>query len=243
MFSVFKKEVNTFFSSLIGYLVIGAFLVILGLILFVFPDTSLLEYQFATLDQLFLIAPLIFVFLLPAITMRSFAEEYQSGAIELLATKPVTDWGIIMGKYLAALLLVFFALLPTLLYYYTIFELGSPRGNLDSGAIFGSYIGLFLLAAAFAAIGLFASSLTNNQIVAFILAALLGFLFYYGFFYFSKLPIFVGRSDDLVQRIGMDYHYASLRRGLLDTRDLTYFFTFIGFFLLLTLVSLERRKW
>ena len=243
MWSIFTKEINTFFSSLIGYITIGVFLVILGLIMFVFPDTSLLEYNFATLDQLFDIAPMIFMLLIPAITMRFFAEENQQGTIELLATKPVTDLDIVLGKYFAALLLVLFALLPTLLYYYTVYQLGSPPGNLDSGAILGSYIGLIFLAGAFVAIGLFASSLTDNQIVAFVLAAFLGFLFFYGFFYLSKLPVFVGKVDDVVQMAGMDYHYNSISRGVLDTRDLIYFLSLIGLFLAMTLVSLGRRKW
>lgn len=243
MLSIFLKEINTFFSSLIGYLVIGGFLAALGLILFVFPDTSLLEYNFATLDQLFDIAPLIFLFLIPAITMRSFAEENQNGTIELLDTKPVTDRAIVLGKFLAALLLVLFALLPTLLYYYTVYQLGSPKGNIDSGAILGSYIGLFFLAATFVAIGLFASSLTDNQIVAFILSTILGFTLYYGFYYFSKLPVFFGRSDDVVQMIGMEYHYRSISRGILDSRDLVYFLSLTGLFIAATLTSLGRRRW
>ena len=243
MLSIFLKEINTFFSSLIGYLVIGGFLVLMGLILFVFPDTSLLNYSYASLSQLFEIAPLIFAFLIPAITMRSFAEEQQSGTIELLATRPVREWEIIAGKYLACLALVVFALLPTLLYYYTIYQLGSPRGNIDSGAVLGSYLGLVLLAGAFVGIGIFASSLTNNQIVAFILATSLCFFFHWGFFYFSSLPVFVGRVDDVVQMVGIDYHYRSISRGLVDTRDLVYFLSLTAFFGMLTQVSLERRKW
>ena len=243
MRSIFLKEVNAFFSSLIGYIVIGTFLVLLGLVMFVFPDTSVLEYEYASLNQLFDIAPLIFMFLIPAITMRSFAEEYQSGTMELLATRPVSDWHIVLGKYLASLLLVAFALLPTLLYYYTIYQLGEPVGNLDSGAIIGSYIGLFLLAGAFVAIGLFASSITGNQIVAFVLATFLCFLLYYGFNYFSRLPVLVGKADDVVEMFGIDYHYRSMSRGLLDSRDLVYFLSVIALFLMMALVSIERRKW
>lgn len=243
MTSIFIKEVNAFFSSLIGYIAIGVFLVVLGLVLFVFPDTSILDYRFATLDQLFDIAPMIFMFLIPAITMRLFAEENQNGTIELLVTKPVQELSIIMGKYLAAMLVVLFSILPTLLYYYTIYQLGSPKGNLDVGAIMGSYIGLFLLAGVFVAIGLFASSISQNQIVAFVLATFLCFLFYYGFFFFSKLPVFVGKIDDVIQMMGIDYHYASISRGVLDTRDLIYFFSVIALFIMLTLLSLERRKW
>ncbi|MEM0994826.1 MAG: gliding motility-associated ABC transporter permease subunit GldF [Bacteroidota bacterium] len=243
MLSIFLKEVNAFFSSLIGYIVIGIFLVITGLFMFVFSDYSILNYQFATLDQLFGIAPMIFLFLIPAVTMRSFAEEQQSGTIELLETRPLSDWQITLGKYFACLLLVIFALLPTLLYYWTVHELGSPKGNLDSGAILGSYIGLTFLAASFTAVGIFSSSLTNNQIVAFILASFLCFLFYWGFLFISNLPIFVGKVDDIIQMIGIDYHYESISRGVLDSRDLIYFLSLISVFLLATVTALQRRKW
>lgn len=243
MKSIFWKEINNFFSSLIGYIVIGVFLIVLGLIMFVFPDSSLLDSNYATLDQLFSVGPMIFLFLIPAITMRSFAEEQQNGTIELLVTRPLSDLSIILGKFWASVTLVGFALLPTLLYYYTVYELGSPKGNLDVGAIVGSYVGMLFLASAFVAIGLFASSLTNNQIVAFILATFLCFLLYYGFYYFSKLPVFVGRGDDLVQMIGIDYHYDSISRGVVDSRDVLYFLSVIALFIGLTNLSLERRKW
>lgn len=243
MWSIYRKELNAFFSSLIGYIVIAVFLILLGLMIWVFPDTSLLNYQYATLDQLFDLGPIIFLFLIPALTMRSFAEEQQNGTIELLVTKPLTDFQIVGGKFLAAFTLVVFAILPTLLYYYTVHELGSPKGNLDTGAIMGSYFGLLLLGASFVAIGLLASSLTNNQIVGFLFAVFLCFLFYYGFFFLSKLPIFVAKYDDIVQMIGIDYHYASISRGVVDTRDLVYFFSLIGFFLFATATALGRRKW
>lgn len=243
MLAIFRKEINLFFSSLIGYIVVGVFLIILGLFLFVFPDTSLLNYGFASLDPLFDMAPNIFVFLIPAITMRTFAEEQQSGTIELLVTRPISDWQIIAGKYLASLLLVVFALIPTVLYYYSIYDLGAPRGNLDSGGIMGSYIGLFFLAAGFVAIGVFASSITQNQIVAFLLATALCFWFYWGFDYLSRLPVFVGKGDDVVQMMGMLYHYDSLSRGVIDSRDVIYFLSMSGFFLFLSMLALERRKW
>lgn len=243
MLSIFRKEINLFFSSLIGYIVMGVFLVILGLFLFVFPDTSLLSASFASLDPLFTLAPNIFVFLIPAITMRTFAEEQQSGTIELLVTRPISDWQIITGKYLASLVLVVFALIPTVLYYYTVYELGAPRGNLDSGGIIGSYIGLLFLAAGFVAIGVFASAITKNQIVAFLLATALCFWCFWGFDYLSRLPVFVGKGDDIVQMMGMLYHYDSLSRGVLDSRDVIYFFSIGGFFLFLSMLALERRKW
>ncbi len=243
MLSIFWKEVNTFFSSLIGYIVIGVFLAFLGLVMWVFPESSVLNYNYASLDQLFGIAPMIFMFLIPAITMRSFAEEHQSGTLELLVTRPLTDLEIVLAKYFACVLLVLFALIPTVIYYYTVHTLGSPQGNLDSGAIVGSYVGLFLLASCFVAIGLFASSLTNNQIVAFIIATFLCFFFYWAFYYLSKLPVFVGKFDDVIQMIGIDYHYTSISRGVLDTRDIIYFFSIISFFILCTKVALESRKW
>jgi len=243
MLSIFIKEVNGIFSSLIGYMVIGLFLLLMGLMLWVFPDYSILNYNYASLQQLFDIAPVIFLFLIPAITMRSFAEETQSGTIELLATRPLSDWAIIFGKFFAGLLLVAFSLLPTLLYYYTISNLGSPAGNIDGGAVGGSYIGLFLLAAVFVAVGIFSSSLTDNQIVAFVFSVFLCFVLYWGFTFISNLPVFVGTSDTFVQKLGVENHYYSLSRGLIDTRDLIYFFSIIGLFIYLTQVSLERRKW
>lgn len=243
MWSIFKKEINSFYSSLIGYIVVGVFLIILGLMIWVFPDTSLLNYNYATLDQLFDLAPLIFMFLIPAVTMRSFAEEQQNGTLELLTTKPLSDWEIVLGKYFASLSLVVLAILPTLIYYYSVYQLGSPMGNLDSGAIAGSYLGLVLLAGAFVAIGLFASSLTNNQIVAFLLATFLCFLFQWGFLYFSKLPIFVGKTDDIVQMLGIDFHYLSISKGVIDSRDVVYFLSLVAGFLALTITSLGRRKW
>jgi len=243
MLSIFRKEINLFFSSLIGYIVVGVFLVILGLFLFVFPDTSILNYGFASLDPLFSMAPNIFVFLIPAITMRTFAEEQQSGTIELLLTRPISDWQIIGGKYFASLALVVFALLPTVLYYYTVYQLGAPVGNLDSGGILGSYIGLLFLAAGFVAIGVFASAVTQNQIVAFLLATAICFWFFWGFDYFGRLPIFVGKGDDWVQMMGMLYHYDSLSRGVLDSRDVVYFLSLTGLFWFLSMLALERRKW
>jgi ABC-2 type transport system permease protein len=243
MISIFKKEVNTFFSSLIGYIVIAVFLILTGLLLWIFPDTSLLEQNFATLDQLFDLAPMIFTFLIPAVTMRTFSEEQQSGTIEFLTTKPLNDWEIIMGKYLACVSLIAFALLPTLIYYITMYQLGSTKGNLDSGAIAGSYIGLLLLGGVFAAIGVFASSLTNNQIISFLLAAFLCFFVHWGFDFISRLPFLIGHGDDIVQMFGADFHYRSISRGVVDTADMVYYFSVIALFLVLTGFALGRRKW
>ncbi len=241
MWSIFKKEVGSFFSSLVGYVVIGVFLILLGLVMWVFPDTSILNYKYATLETLFSMAPIIFTFLIPAITMRSLAEEKQTGTIELLSTRPITDLEIVLGKYFANVLLLIFALLPTLLYYYTVHDLGSPKGNLDSGAIMGSYLGLLLLGGVFTAVGLFASSLSRNQISSFILATFLCFFLFWGFFYLSKLPVFVGKMDDLIQMAGVEYHYLSISRGLVDSRDVVYFIGVTGIFLMLCLLSLKNR--
>jgi ABC-2 type transport system permease protein len=243
MLPIFKKEINTFFSSLIGYIVIGVFLVLMGLLLWVFPEFSILDGAYANLDTLFAVSPMVFMFLIPAVTMRTFAEEKQTGTIELLATRPITDWQIVGGKFLACLTLVVFALLPTALYYVSVYQLGAPPGNLDSGGIMGSYIGLLFLAAAFSAIGVFASSLTNNQIVAFVLATFLCFFTYLAFDFLSRLPIFFGKTDDIVQAIGIAYHYDSVSRGVLDSRDVVYFLSVISLFLAATVLSLGKRRW
>lgn len=242
MWTIFAREVSGFFSTLIGYMVVGLFLLVMGLILFVWPQTSLLDGNYATLDQLFDIAPMIFTFLMPAITMRSFAEEYQSGAIELLATRPLRSADIVLGKFLAALALAGLALVPTLLYYITVYQLGAPKGNLDAGAIAGSYLGLILLAGAFSSIGIMASSLQNNQITAFLLAAFLCFLLHWGFDLFSSLPVFSGSGDAIIQSIGMQSHYQSISRGVVDSRDVIYFLSVIVFFLAATGTALRVRR-
>ncbi len=242
MWIIFQKEISGFFSNLIGFVVIGVFILMMGLIMWVFPDFSLLYSHYATLDQLFFIAPVIFMFLIPAITMRSFSEEHQTGTLEILLTKPIKEIELVLGKFFACLGLAGIALLPSLLYFYSVYQLGSPVGNIDTGAVLGSYIGLFFLAAGFVAIGLYCSSLFNNQIVSFLCAVFMCYIFYYGFFYLSKLPIFFGRYDDAVQKIGIDYHYNSISRGLVDTRDIVYFLSVIGFFLFLTTDSIRQRK-
>ena len=243
MIPIFKKEINAFFSSLIGYIVIGVFLVLMGLVMWVFPDYSVLDSNYANLDTLFAVAPMIFMFLIPAVTMRTFAEEKQSGTIELLVTRPISDWQIVGGKFLACFALAVFALLPTVLYYITVYNLGAPPGNLDTGGILGSYIGLLFLVGAFVAIGVFASSLTNNQIIAFVLATFLCFFVYLAFDFLSRLPVFFGKTDDIVQSIGIEYHYNSVSRGVLDSRDVVYFVSLIAVFLAATVLSLGRRRW
>jgi len=237
--SILKKEIVSYLSSLVAYVTIGVFLLVLGLFLWVFPDSSILEYGYAGLESLFSTAPYLFMFLIPAITMRSLAEERKEGTFELLFTRPLTDWQIVSGKYLACVLLVLCALLPTLVYYFSVSTLGTPQGNIDTGAVIGSYIGLFLLGAAFAAIGLFASSITKNQIIAFTVAVFLCFFFYSGFDSLSQL---LSLQDLGLQNLGITEHYQSVSRGVLDTRDLTYFIVVAGIFIGLTLFVVIRQR-
>jgi len=242
MFTIYKKELFSYFNSLVAYITIIIFLVVLGLFLWVFPDTSILEYGYAGLDSLFSTAPYLFMFLIPAITMRLLSEEKKEGTFEILATKPLTDWQIILGKYLSALTIVIFALLPTLVYYYSIYNLGVTKGNIDSGAVIGSYIGLFLLGGVFTAIGLFTSSVTKNQIIAFAIAVFLCFFAFSGFESLSKI-LSLQKFDDVLLNLGINQHYQSISRGVLDTRDLVYFLSTITLFLLITKLILGGRKW
>ena len=242
MFIIFKKELSAFFSSVIGYLAVAVFLILMGLVVWVFPGNAF-ENGYANLDELFTNAPLVFMLLIPAVTMRMFSEEKKTGTLELLVTRPLSELQIILGKYFAACLLVFVSLLPTLLYYYTIYELGAPPGNLDAGATWGAYIGLAMLSAGFVAIGLFASSLTDSQIVAFILAAFLCFICYMAFSSLASLGLFSGKVNDIIATIGIQAHYISISRGVVDSRDVIYFLSIIVIFILCTKTSLESRKW
>lgn len=242
MISVFLKEVNLFLNSLIAYIVIGTFLTGIGLLTWVFPDTNVLDYGYASLDTLFNLGPYVFMFLIPAITMRTFAEETKGGTIEILLTKPLTDWQITFGKFLASWVLVLLAVAPTLLYYYAIYQLGNPVGNLDTPGIIGSYVGLCLLGALFAAIGLFASSLTDNQIVSFIIAVFLCFFFYDGFGAVAGIDVW-GQFSLFWEQLGIVFHYNSLSKGLLDLRDIVYFLGMIFLFLMGTYTVLGSRKW
>ena len=242
MLTILRKDLSDFFNSLVAYITVGAFLLITGLFLWVFPETSILDYGYAGLESLFNIAPYIFMFLIPAITMRSLAEEKKEGTFELLATRPLTDWQIVMGKYLACSLIVIFALLPTLIYYVSVYQLGVTTGNVDSGAVIGSYIGLFLLASSFAAIGVFASSISKNQIIAFTIAVFLSFFAFSGLDSISQL-LSLQNFDTVITSFGIIEHYQSISRGVLDTRDLIFFISFISLFLLLTKTILGGRKW
>ncbi|NVO03166.1 MAG: gliding motility-associated ABC transporter permease subunit GldF [Bacteroidetes bacterium] len=243
MFTLFKREINNFLSSFIGYIIVTVFLLINGLFLWVFPlEFNILDNGYANIDGLFMLAPFVFLFLIPAITMRSFADEKKSGTIELLLTKPITDLQIILAKYFAGFVLVVFSILPTLIYFYTVYNLGYPVGNIDLGGMWGSYIGLLFLGAAFISIGLFCSSITDNQIVSFILAMFLCGFTYMGFEFIYSLNFF-GSFDLFIKSLGISAHYSSMSRGVIDTRDVLYFLSIIGFFVLLTRISLQSRKW
>ena len=238
MLAILKKEINSFFASPIGYLVIAIFLLLNGLFLWVFKgDFNILDYGFSDLSPFFLLAPWILIFLIPAVTMRSFSDEKKQGTLELLLTKPTSLTHIVLGKYFGAFILILIALVPTLLYAYTINELGNPIGNLDIGSTLGSYLGLLFLAAAYSAIGVFTSTITDNQIVAFISSVFLCFLFYIGF---EGIADFT--SSHFIDQLGMSSHYKSMSRGILDTRDILYFLSITMFFLFLTIKGIKTEK-
>lgn len=243
MFALLRKEIESLLSSLIAYIVIVVFLIVVSFFLWVirFGD-NIIANGYADINGLFIIAPMVFLFLIPAITMRMFSEEKKGGTIELLLTQPLSDTQIILAKFLAGLALVVIALLPTLVYYYSVYQLGMPPGNIDSGAMWGSYIGLIFLGSAFVAIGLFASSITDNQIISFIIAALLSGFFYLGFEFIWPLDVF-SNVGLFISSLGIYAHYESISRGVIDTRDIIYFFSVIAFFLMLTRFVLASRKW
>lgn len=236
MFAILKKEINAFFASPIGYLVIALFLVFNGLFLWIFPgDFNILESGFAEMSSFFVLSPWILLFLVPAVTMRSFSDEKKQGTLELLVTKPLSHLQIVLGKFFGSLILIVLALLPTLLYILTLDQLKLQTSFLDYGSIIGSYFGLLFLIAAYAAIGVFASTLSDNQIVAFISAVFLCFFFYFGFegiSTFSNLPI---------EQLGMEAHYNSMSRGVLDTRDLIYFLSISAFFIVMTQFNIQKK--
>jgi len=242
MIRIFAKEFNSYLNSLIAYIVIGAFLVGIGLLMWVFPDTSILDYGYADMDTLFSLGPYVLVFLIPAITMRSFSEERKMGTLEFLFTKPLSEWDIILGKFLASFALVLVAILPTLIYYWAVYLLGEPVGNIDTPGVIGSYCGLMLLAGVFCAVGIFASSITPNQIVSFVAAGFLSILLYSGFDAFSNLAV-EGSLALQLKQLGILSHYDAMSRGLIDSRDLIYFLSLTGLMLLLTRTILSSRQW
>jgi ABC-2 type transport system permease protein len=242
MIYLLKKEIAAFFSSLTGYMVIVVFLVVNGLFMWIFPgDTNVLESGYATLDTFFMMAPWVFLFLIPAVTMRSFAEERKSGTMEFLLTKPLTYTEIVLAKFLGSLSLVLLSIIPCLVFYYSVSALGNPPGNLDKGAIAGAFIGLFLLAAIYVAIGVFASSLTNNQVVAFVIAVIACFILYIGFDSLAMLPVF--SNNTFILNLGINEHYKSISRGVIDSRDLIYYVGMITIFLILTKTRIQSHQW
>jgi len=243
MISILKKELNSFLSSLTGYMVVLVFLILNGLFLWVFPGSfNLLDSGYAGLDRLFFLAPWVFLFLIPALTMRFFADEFKTGTIELLLTKPVSELKLVLGKYFAGLILCLITLAPTLVYVLSIYFLGQPQGNLDWGATIGSYMGLILLSGVYVSIGIFASSLTENQIVAFILSLFFCFFCFAGFEQIATLLSHTGMELS-IEKLGISYHYNAISRGVVDTRDVLYFISLISLFLFASKLSLQSRKW
>lgn len=240
MLIILRKEVNEFLDSLIAYVVMGVFLTGIGLLTWVFPDTNVLDYGYASLETLFLLGPYVFIFLIPAITMKSFAEEKHSGTLELLYTLPFKPREIILGKFLAGFLLVMVSLLPTLIYYFSLSALGNPVGNLDTPGIIGSYVGLALLGGVFTAVGIFASALTQNQIISFITSVFLCYVLYSGFELVANLPIWENKSS-MVESLGIRFHYNSLSRGVIDLTDIAYFIG-LGYLLLLFAALVMKRR-
>lgn len=242
MKALFRKELNSFFSSLVGYVVVIIFLLVNSIFLWMIPENNLLDYGYADLSLFFENAPYIFLLLIPAITMRSFAEEKSTGNIEPLMIRPITEVKIIFAKYFAALVLVVFALIPTILYYISLYNLATPVGNIDTGAVLGSYIGLILLASVYVAIGIFASALTGNQIVSLLIAMGISLWMLEGFGLIGGLDIFKNINLFLIE-LGITSHYTSISRGVVDTRDVIYFLSVNAFFLLFTKTILQKRKW
>ncbi|MCK5136336.1 MAG: gliding motility-associated ABC transporter permease subunit GldF [Bacteroidales bacterium] len=243
MWTLFKKEISGFFSSLTGYVVIVVFLLLNSLFMWVIPGQfNVIENGYATLDSLFAIAPWVFLFLVPAITMRMISEEKRTGTLDLLYTRPVTELQIILAKFFASWTLILLSLIPTLIYFWSVSKLGSPPGNIDTGGTWGSYIGLFFLGGIYAAIGVFASSLTGNQIVSFITAVFVSFIMYLGFDFLSNLAG-SGSTAFLISRLGIEYHYNSMSRGVVDSRDILYFILVMGLFILGTRTVLQSTKW
>lgn len=243
MFVLFKKEVSQFFGAATGYLSMVLFFAINGLFLFIFPDSNIFNSGYAGMQTLFDMAPWVFLLLIPAITMRLFSDEWRGGTMEFLLTVPISEYRIIGGKYLSGIFLLLFALIPTCIYYITIRALAVSPADVDMGAILGAYMGLFFLGGVFTAIGLWCSSLSKNTVVAFLLSVFFCFMFYTGFETLSRIAAFEGGIDYYLQLLGISYHYRSMSRGVIDFRDVIYFLSTIIFFLYLTKLSLDKRKW
>lgn len=243
MLSIFKKEIHSFFSSIVGYLAMLIFIIACGLFLWVVPSSSILDYGYASMDRFFELAPWFLLLLIPSVTMRAFAEEFRTGTIEWLSTKPISNINIVLGKYFASVVLVAAALLPTLIYIYSISNLSAIEDSIDYGSIIGSYFGLLFLVAGFNAVGIFCSTLASNQIVGFLIALFSCYILFYGFESFSAITELPVGFDYYLSMIGMSYHYNSISRGIIDSRDVLYFLSIIIFFLSLSTYSLTKRTW
>jgi ABC-2 type transport system permease protein len=240
MYSICRKELNRFFSNLTGYIAIVLFMLLCGVFLFLLPQSSILDNNYATLDKFFELAPWVLLFLVPAITMHSLSEEFKTGTFEILKTKPLSAWQIVLGKYVAILLVMLIVILPTLVYIITIKSL-STQGSIDGGGIAGSYVGLFLLAAVFAAVSLCCSGFTNNAVVAFLISGFVCLILYFGFSAISKISFFANGLDYYIEMLGIDFHYKSISRGVIDTRDVVYFCSVIFCSLLVTVKNISRK--
>lgn len=238
MKAILIREIKSFFGSPIGYLVIALFLIINGLMLWVFEGQyNILNSGFADLAPFFTLAPWILIFLIPAVTMKSFSDEIKMGTLELLLTKPLSVWQIVSGKFLASVLLILMALIPTLLYVYVVYLMGQTEGNLDLGSTFGSYFGLMFLIAAYASIGIFSSTLTENQIVAFIISVFLCFVLYFGF---QGIASYIPYIESFIVALGMEAHFKSIGRGVIDSRDVLYFVSITYLFLFFSVNQLKN---
>ena len=236
MYAIFRKEIHSFFSSSIGYLVISIFLITNGLFIWVFKgEFNILDYGFADLSGYYYIAPWIFIFLIPAITMKSFSEEKKQGTLEILLTSPISKIQLILGKFFGVFTLITIALIPTLLYIYTVYQLGNPIGNIDLGSTFGAYFGLLGLAMVYCAAGIFTSAISTNQIVAFILGVFACFILYYGFDVISE------NTGISIEKIGLKNHFNTISKGIIDTRDIIYFVSVSALFLFLTSLTLTKK--
>jgi ABC-2 type transport system permease protein len=243
MFAIFRKEISGFFSSLTGYFVIIVFLLVNSLFMWVFPgEWNIFDSGYAGLDTLFFLSPWVFLFLVPAVTMRMIAEEKRLGTIELIYSRPITERGIIYGKFFASVVLVLLALLPGLIFYVSVYLLGETPGNLDKGGALGASVGLFFLASVYSSAGIFASSVTDNQVIAFILAILICFILFVGFDSFAYLPG-LKKLDEFVIRLGINEHYKSMSRGVLDITDVAYFIAVVAIMNEATRLVLLSRKW
>jgi ABC-2 type transport system permease protein len=245
MYPLLKKEISYFFSSLIGVVILVVFLLVNSLFLWMIPINEYLNIftsGYASLEPLFTLAPWMYLILIPALTMRTIAEEKSQGTLELLLTKPISEKQLVLSKFLASLIILILTILPTFTYFISVYYLGYPKGNLDIGASIGSYLGLLLLGAVFIAIGIFASALSNNQIVSLLLSIVLCIFFYLGLEWITSF----GTNSSIgyvVKQIGIQEHYYSISRGLIDTRDIVYFIVITVIFLGLSVLKISSRKW